>query len=88
MPQYASPPPYVWHKFESLRVSYSTMPTFVPPTPPVLVPPLNPFALPSQPEPEPKALDDEKNESPSQAEGSVSGESPGMSLECLELHHG
>ena len=83
MAHYASPPPYVWHKFESLQLSYSAAPTFVPPTPPVLVPPLNPFALPSQPEPEPKALDDEKNDGTPQVEEPASGESPGMSLECL-----
>ena len=67
MPLYATPAPYVWHKIESLHLSYSAMPTFVPPTPPVLVPPHNPFAPPPQPEPEPKSPADEKKNDPPEA---------------------
>ena len=67
MPLYASHAPYVWHKFESHhQLSYSTTPTFVPPTPPVLVPPTNPFAPVVEPEPEPKASDEEKKDGPSE----------------------
>ena len=78
MPLYANPPPYVWHKIESLQLSYTAMPTFVPPTPPVLVPPPNPFGSPPAPEPEPesKAPADEKKEDPPDAEAHASEENP------------
>ncbi|KAF6234293.1 hypothetical protein HO173_007715 [Letharia columbiana] len=87
MPLYANPPPYVWHKIETLHLSYSAMPTFVPPTPPVLVPPSNPFGSPPEPEPEPKAPADEKQGVPADAEAHASEEAPpaepGMYLDSL-----
>ena len=58
------------------------MPTFAPPTPPVLVPPADPFAPPPEPEPEPKAVADEKKDGPPDAESHAPEETspaePGM----------
>ena len=76
MPLYANPPPFVWHKIESVHLSYSAVPTFVPPTPPVLVPPPNPFAPPPEPEPEPKASNDEEKDKQPEADAPVSEETP------------
>lgn len=76
MPLYANPPPFVWHKIESVHLSYSAVPTFVPPTPPVLVPPPNPFAPPPEPEPEPKASNDEEKDKQPEADAPVSEEAP------------
>ena len=63
------------------------MPTFVPPTPPVLVPPANPFAPPPEPEPEPKTPADEKTADPPESEAHASEEAfplePGMYLHSL-----
>ena len=87
MPLYANPAPYVWHKIESVHLSYSPMPTFVPPTPPVLVPPHNPFGLPSEPEPEPKPPANENKDHPPEPEAHASEEAPpvgpGMYVDSL-----
>ena len=76
MPVYAQPPPYVWHKFESVHLSYSATPTFVPPTQPVLVPPPDPFGTLPEPEPEPKSPADEKKDDPPEADVHASEEAP------------
>ena len=80
----------MWHKIESLHLSYSAMPTFVPPTPPVLVPPQSPFGFAPQPEPEPKAPTDDKKEDPPEAEAHASeGASPaepGVYLDSMQMH--
>ena len=76
MPLYAQPQPYVWHKIETHQLSYSAMPTFVPPTPPVLVPPHNPFVPPPEAEPEPEPPAEEKKDDPPEAETHASGEAP------------
>lgn len=80
MPLYASPPPFVWHKIETVHLTYSAAPTFVPPTPPVLVPPPNPFAPPPEPEPEkepePTPSNDEKKDNQPEAEAPVAEEAP------------
>ena len=52
------------------------MPTFVPPTPPLLVPPSNPFGSPPEPEPELKPPADEKKDDPPDAEAHASEENP------------
>ena len=52
------------------------MPTFLPPTPPVLVPPPNPFGLPPQPEPELKTPADEKKDDSPDAQAHASEETP------------
>ena len=84
MPLYATHPPFVWHKVESFHLSYSAMPTFVPPTPPVLVSPHNPFGPPPGTELEPKSPDEEKKDDPPKADAPASEETPpagpGMNL--------
>ena len=61
------------------------MPTFVPPTPPILVPPPNPFGPPPGSEPLPKVED--KKDDPPEAEATASEEAPpaepGMYLNSL-----
>ena len=76
MPLYANPQPYVWHKIESHHLSYSAMPTFVPPTPPILIPPTNPFGPPPGAEPEIKSPVEEKKEDPPEANAPASEEAP------------
>ena len=66
----------MWHKIETVHLSYSAMPTFVPPTPPVLVPPPNPFGLAPEPEPESKLPADEKKDDPPEAEAPASEGAP------------
>lgn len=60
------------------------MPTFSPPTPPVLVPPQNPFGLPLA---EPKAPAEEKKDDPPEPEAPASEKAlpaePGMYLDSL-----
>lgn len=92
MPLYANPQPFVWHKIETHHLSYTAMPTFMPPTPPVLVPPPNPFGPP--PEPEPKAPADEKKDDPPKVEVPTSEEAPpapavepGTYRDSLYTHH-
>ena len=57
----------------------------MPPTPPVLVPPVNPFAIPpgSEPEPEPKVLDDEKKDGAAEEPASEQSPAPGMYIDGL-----
>ena len=83
MSRYASPPVYQWHKIESHQYGYSALPTFMPPTPPVLVPPPNPFAIPPGSEPEPKASDDEKKDGPAEEPASEQSPAPGMYIDSL-----
>lgn len=50
VPMYGQPKTWAWHNPQAHTARYSTVPVFVPPTPPVLKAPPNPY-LPPEPSP-------------------------------------